>query len=194
MVANALGLGKSSKGNGGFQMWIVQLLPTAAIAAISLVSAVQAASFVTDTERDGKSREEKVREKVVFCNKFAQTMFVALAYPHSNDSFISRGWLRLDQGECKVFDAALRLKTFYYRAETDWYSIGSRKKNQQTWGDGKKFALKNDTFSFYDADKERNSSEARFAGFTELSIESQDGSVVTVTFESDGVHSTWKSK
>jgi hypothetical protein len=35
--------------------------------------------------------------------------------------------MSLDTGQCSVFDSALRVKTFYYRAESATYRNGSRR-------------------------------------------------------------------
>ena len=56
---------------------------------------------------------------IVFCNKFAHTVFVAIAYPQGDGSWISRGWLELATGQCNTFNSAIVVKTFYFRGETN---------------------------------------------------------------------------
>jgi uncharacterized membrane protein len=58
------------------------------------------------------------KARLPFCNEFPHLVYVAIAYEQSGGSFISRGWLSLDTGDCSVFDLAIRVRPFYYRGES----------------------------------------------------------------------------
>jgi hypothetical protein len=128
------------------------------------------------------------RAEIVFCNKFAQVVYAAIAYPQDNGSWISRGWVALNTDECSVFDTALRVKTFYYRGESEPFREAGRRV-KVNWGSGRPFAIwEKDNFNYWNAqNKVLNSSLADFTKGAETSA----GDVsATVTFEADGVHST----
>ena len=74
---------------------------------------------------------------VVFCNKFAHTVFVAIAYPQGDGSWMSRGWLELATGQCNTFDSAIVVKTFYFRGMTDPYRNAAHRRVVRTWGEGR---------------------------------------------------------
>ena len=59
----------------------------------------------------------------VFCNKFPHLVYVAIAYPQTDgsNSWVSRGWLNIDSGNCAEFDTPLHVTALYYRAESDTY-------------------------------------------------------------------------
>ena len=133
---------------------------------------------------------------IKFCNNYAQPVFVAMAYKQnysdSTSSYISRGWLEVDNGKCGEFDTGLHVPFFYYRGETNWYKVkGGRKKN--VWGDdANKFITTVASFNYWDADKNTpiSGTKTDFVGFVK-SIESADGDISeTVTFEDDGIHDT----
>jgi len=94
------------------------------------------------------------RADIVFCNNFPHTVFVAIAYPQTNGTWLSRGWLEVATGQCGVFDTAIRVKTFYFRAMTDPVPTGGGKSTTYIWGKGANFAVwEKDNFQYYDAEK-----------------------------------------
>ena len=64
------------------------------------------------------------RADIIFCNNFPHLIYIAIAYPQDDGSWITRGWLNVDTGQCSEFDSALRVKTFYYRAESVPFRAG----------------------------------------------------------------------
>ncbi len=129
------------------------------------------------------------RADIVFCNKFAHTVYVAIAYPQQDGSWISRGWIALDTGECSEFDSAIRVKTFYYRGQTAQYREG-RKQVRTVWSSGDtKFAMwEKDNFNYWNAQtKVLNST---LAVFSKVGEATGDAISVTVTFEADGIQTT----
>src|SRR5947209_10294039 len=74
------------------------------------------------------------RADIVFCNEFPHPVFVAIAYPQGDGSWMSRGWLELATGECNTFDSALEVKTFYFRGMTDSYRNGAHQGGSHTLG------------------------------------------------------------
>jgi uncharacterized membrane protein len=160
------------------------------IPGLLLISTARAEiTFATKLARPVALLTAATRAEITFCNKFAQPIFVAIAYQQSDQSWISRGWLQVDSGECKPFDSAIHVSVFYYRGETNWYDNQSGGRSQNTWGfETTKFAVVDSSFNFYNADSARDN--ARLAGFTR-SVESADGDVsATVTFEADGHNTT----
>jgi len=126
--------------------------------------------------------------EIKFCNDFPHQVFVAIAYPQDGGSWLSRGWLTVDSSGCSVFDTALRVKLFYYRAESVDYRQGGHT-IKTNWGSGMKFAIfERSNFNYWDAqNKVLNSSLADFSRGAET-----DGEAVsaTVTFNADGKGST----
>lgn len=129
------------------------------------------------------------RADIQFCNNFPHLIYVAMAYPQNGGSWISRGWISIKTGECSLFDPALRVKTFYYRAESEDYRDGGRKV-KMNWGSGKKFAIREaGNFNYWDAQQRvLDSSLADFTNAGETTI--GDSISVTVTFTVDGKGST----
>jgi uncharacterized membrane protein len=122
---------------------------------------------------------------IVFCNEFAQTVFVAIAYPQDGGSWMSRGWLEVATGECNTFDSAIRVKTFYFRGMTDPYKNAAHKRVVDTWGKGKDFAVwERDNFQYYDAEKQVLKSTLK--PFTQGPETDGDAVSATVTFPADG--------
>lgn len=122
---------------------------------------------------------------IVFCNKSSfRLIYVAIAYPQSDGSFLSRGWMSVNQGECDNFDTALRIKSLYFRGESAWVRQG-RRRTRETWGKGRAFAIwDNDNFQYYNA-QERVLKSA-LENFT-LAGEVTDGELdATVTFTDNG--------
>ncbi len=129
------------------------------------------------------------RADIIFCNKFPHLIYVAVAYPQQDGSWISRGWLTVDPDKCAEFDTALRVKALYYRAESVSYREGGHSL-KNTWGTGDdKFAIwENDNFNYWNAQtKVLNSSLAVFSKVGETNGEALSA---TVTIEADGIHTT----
>ena len=128
---------------------------------------------------------------VVFCNKFPQTVWVAIAYPQGNDRWLSRGWESLDPEACAPFDTALRVGTFFFRAESVPYRDDNGRRIRMFWGKGREFAIwERDNFNYWDAqERVLNSSMAEFTQGPEAS----NGNVsATITFTPDGSSISFK--
>ncbi len=94
------------------------------------------------------------RAEIVFCNKFGHEVYVAIAYPQRDGSYISRGWMSLSNDTCAPFDTALRLSTFYFRGESVPYRGARGRRLRFFWGKGEKFAIwERDNFQYYNARK-----------------------------------------
>jgi len=130
------------------------------------------------------------RAEIQFCNKFPQKVYVAIAYPQSDQSWISRGWLEIDTGDCAEFDSALHPGTIYYRGESVPYRNTSGASVTRVWSNSaRQFAIwEKDNFEYWNAqEKVLNSTLADFSLLAEgLAIDAS----ATVTFEQDGVHTT----
>jgi uncharacterized membrane protein len=128
------------------------------------------------------------KAEIKFCNDFTHVVYVAMAYPQNNDTWVSRGWLSLKTGECSLFDPALRVKTFYYRAESENFREASGRNVKINWGSGKKFAIwESFNFNYWGAqEKVLNSSLADFTKGPETDGDAVSG---TVTFRADGTGS-----
>ena len=126
------------------------------------------------------------KAEITFCNEFDREIYVAIAYEQTGGSFLSRGWMNLMPGDCSQFDSAIRVKTFYYRAE----SVSYREKGQTkryVWGDGSKdqFAVwDKDNFQYYDARKRVLKSTLK--DFSQAPESSTDDLSVKVTFKLGG--------
>ncbi|MBV1707964.1 MAG: DUF1036 domain-containing protein [Hyphomicrobiales bacterium] len=122
------------------------------------------------------------RAEITYCNSFGRLIYIAIAYPQSNGTFISRGWMSLDKGKCSIFDTALRVKTFYYHAESSWVRTG-RRRSREVWGKGQKFAIwDNSNFQYYNA--QNRVLRSTLVEFTQGPV-ADDGDVsATVTFSS----------
>ena len=115
--------------------------------------------------------------EISFCNEFPHKIFVAIAYLQTDvNNYLSRGWLEVETGKCYVFDTAIRVPTFYYRAESETYREGKRK-FKMNWGDEKQFAVRDANFQSYNAEK-------AYSGMHMVSFskapESRDGGPITV--------------
>jgi hypothetical protein len=121
---------------------------------------------------------------ITFCNKFGRLVYVAIAYPQNDGSFISRGWMSLADGDCAQFDTAIHVKTFYFHGESAWYRDG-RHRTREVWGKGQEFAIwDNSNFQYYNAqEKVMNSTLVEFTQGPEA--ENSDVSA-TVTFTDHG--------
>jgi hypothetical protein len=125
------------------------------------------------------------RAEIIFCNQFAHVVNVAIAYPQTDGSFISRGWLSLSPGNCAPFDTALHVKTFFFRGETERYRDAGGRYMRYFWGKGRKFAMwENDNYQYYDA--EQRVLKSTLQEFTQ-GPENENGDVsATVTFKEGG--------
>ena len=136
------------------------------------------------------------RADIVFCNKFPHLVYVAIAYSQTDgsNSWVSRGWLNIDTGDCAEFDTALHVKALYYRAESATYRDSGKSVNT-VWGGGgdSKFAvLENSNFNFWNAqEKVLNST---LAVFTKVGDTTAAALSVRLTFEADGIHTTTTTK
>jgi|SRR5579871_502826 len=121
---------------------------------------------------------------ILFCNKFKVQIWIAIAYPQSDGSWLSRGWISPNPNECLSFDSALHIRTFYYRAVSQPFYERGRRHTMQ-WGRGKAFAVwDNDNFEYWNAQyKVLNST---LENFSQGPVASGRGDVwldkVTVTF------------
>ncbi len=121
--------------------------------------------------------------EISFCNDFPHTLYIAIAYEEYEDNYISRGWLEVETGKCYVFDTAIRVKSFYYRAESETYRDGKHKV-KMLWGNDRKFAIRDANFQSYNADKAY--SGMRLAGFAK-GVELSGGPLTAiVTFTETG--------
>ena len=100
------------------------------------------------------------------------------------NNYLSRGWLEVETGKCYIFDTAIRVPTFYYRAESETYRDGKHKVKME-WGNDKQFAVRDANFQSYNAEKAY--SGMRLAGFSKAP-EFGGGSPITaiVTFTETG--------
>jgi uncharacterized membrane protein len=122
---------------------------------------------------------------IVFCNEFAHTVFVAIAYQQANGHWLSRGWLEVATGDCGVFDTAIRVKTFYFRGMTDPYLNAKRQQVVDSWGKGREFAVwEKDNFQYYSA--ETRVLNSTLQPFTQGPETDGDAVSATVTFPADG--------
>ncbi len=144
---------------------------------LSLTAALVAAVSMVSTTAS--------RADIVFCNQFDHLVYVAIAYPQTGGSFLSRGWMSLSPGDCSAFDTALRVKTFYFRGESENYRDKSGHQSKYSWGKGKQFAVwENDNFQYYNA--ERRVMKSTLEEFTQ-GPESDSGDVsAKVTFKEGG--------
>ena len=128
------------------------------------------------------------KAEIKFCNQFPHVVYVAIAYPQDGGSWLSRGWMSLDTGQCSVFDSALRVKTFYYRAESATYRNGSRR-IKTSWGAGRKFAIWEDSnFNYWNAAE--RVLKSTLAEFTQGPETTGDAVSATVTLDAEGKGST----
>ena len=122
--------------------------------------------------------------EITFCNEFPHLVYVAIAYEQTGATFMSRGWLSLDTGDCSVFDSAIRVKTFYYLGESVPYRLG-RRTVKTSWGHDKEFAIwERDNFQYYGA--ENRVLKSTLVPFNKGPETTGDALTVTVTFTEDG--------
>jgi hypothetical protein len=129
------------------------------------------------------------RADIVFCNKFAATVFVAIAYPQDNGAWMSRGWLELATGECRPFDTAIQVTALYYRGVSASFKDASGQQLRIVWGGPRKFATwVPDNFEYWDA--EHQVLKSSLQGYTAVAESIVGTPAITVTFEADGKHTT----
>ncbi|MGE5259579.1 MAG: DUF1036 domain-containing protein [Actinomycetota bacterium] len=121
--------------------------------------------------------------QISFCNDFPHTLYIAIAYEEYKNNYISRGWLEVETGKCYVFDTAIRVKSFYYRAESESYRDGKHRVKME-WGTDRKFAIRDANFQAYNADKAY--SGMRLAGFAKGAESTGGPLTATVTFTETG--------
>lgn len=128
---------------------------------------------------------------IIFCNNFGHAVNVAIVYPQSDGSFISRGWLNLGEGDCAPFDTAIHVKTFYFRAESERYRDANGRRTRYFWGKGQKFAMwENDNYQYYNA--QQRVLKSTLQEFSQ-GPEADNGDVsATVTFTEGGTITTIK--
>src|SRR6202142_197800 len=125
------------------------------------------------------------KAEIKFCNQFPYGVYVAIAYPQDGGSWLSRGWMSLGTGECSVFDAALRVKTFYFLGASAAYRSGSGSRIKTSWASGRKFAIYEDSnFNYWNAtERVLKSSLAEFTQGPETTVDSVSA---MVTFGAEG--------
>ena len=130
------------------------------------------------------------RADIQFCNNFPQKVFVAIAYPQADQSWISRGWLEIDTGDCAEFDSALHPGALYYRGESVPYRNASGASVTRVWStSGRQFAIwEKDNFHYWNA--QTRVLNSTLADFSLLADGLASDASVTVTFEQDGIHTT----
>jgi uncharacterized protein DUF1036 len=98
------------------------------------------------------------------------------------NNYLSRGWLEVETGKCYVFDTAIRVESFYFRAESETYRDGKHVKMEL--GTDKKFAVRDANFQSYNAEKAY--SGMRLAGFAKGAESSGGPLTAIVTFAETG--------
>jgi hypothetical protein len=127
---------------------------------------------------------------VKFCNKFPREIYVAVAYSQDDNTWISRGWLDLQTGDCQEFDSALRPGTLYYRAESVSFRNAKGVTVTQVWGSADhRYAIDpNNNFNYWNA--QEKVLKSTLADFSLAAEGLTADSTVTVTIEEDGIHAT----
>jgi uncharacterized membrane protein len=121
---------------------------------------------------------------ISFCNEFPHKLYIAIAYLQTDvNNYLSRGWLEIETGKCYVFDTAIRVESFYFRAESEPYRDGKHKVKME-WGSDKKFAVRDANFQSYNAEKAY--SGMRLAGFAKGAESSGGPLTAIVTFTATG--------
>ena len=127
--------------------------------------------------------------KILFCNQFPHQVYVAIAYQQEAGSWLSRGWINLNTGDCSLFDSAIRVKTFYYHAESEPYRANGHK-GKLIWGkSNRSFAINEDNnFEYWGAERRvLNSTLVQFSSGPVLESNDPNASVsTTITFLADG--------
>ena len=117
---------------------------------------------------------------LIFCNKFTEQIYVAIAYQQKDGSWISRGWLNVDPGRCAYFDSSLTLNGYYYRVESAPYRLNGHQA-VEVWGDDGDgtFAIwDKNNFQYWNAQaKPLNSTMAKFTRIDDAVSEHVDSIV-----------------
>ncbi len=122
--------------------------------------------------------------EISFCNEFPHKLYIAIAYLETDvNNYLSRGWLEVETGKCYVFDTAIRVESFYFRAESETYRDGKHKVKME-WGSDKKFAVRDANFQSYNAEKAY--SGMRLAGSPRAPSSSGGPLTAIVTFTETG--------
>ena len=122
------------------------------------------------------------RAQLQFCNDFERPVRFALAY-QTPEGWVSEGWTKVESKGCvDTGDKYAGLTELYWSGETDWYKIEGGKRQQVTWGKGREFSVKDQSFTFKNADKKQKG--ARLAGFNGP-ITIKTPSSVTVSIQAD---------
>lgn len=122
--------------------------------------------------------------EISFCNEFPHKLYIAIAYLQTDvNNYLSRGWLEVETGKCYVFDTAIRVESFYFRAESETCRDGKHKVKME-WGTDKKFAVRDANFQSYNAEKAY--SGMRLAGFAKGAESSGGPLTAIVTFTETG--------
>jgi uncharacterized membrane protein len=122
--------------------------------------------------------------EITFCNEFPQRVSIAIAYLQTDvNNHLTRGWLNVGSGKCYVFDTAIRVSTFYYRAESETYKDG-KDKVKMNWGNETDFAVRDGDFQVYAAEKKY--SGTRLVKFSKGPVSTGAPLTCTVTFLADG--------
>ena len=91
-------------------------------------------------------RARRQTGEISFCNEFPHKLYIAIAYLQTDvNNYLSRGWLEVETGKCYVFDTAIRVPSFYYRAESETYRDGKHRVKME-WGNDKQFAVQRRQF------------------------------------------------
>ena len=127
---------------------------------------------------------------VKFCNDFARTVFVAVAYQQADGSWHARGWLNVPNGQCSEFyKPELHIRRLVYRGETDDYTENGQQ-HRYVWGDKgtRKLAVIDAGFDWDHADSlQGKPRDAHLAGFSEPNVTAIDSDLsITLEFKGDG--------
>lgn len=126
-----------------------------------------------ETRELGTDQVPAASSLIKFCNEFAQTLRVAIAY-QIGDAWTSEGWITLKPNACEAQVKHPDLVSFYYRAESDVYD-GQR----MIFGANRDFAVQKTDFLIRKADaKSKGVEMQRFTGPVERVSPAQDLSVV----------------
>ena len=131
--------------------------------------------------------------QVTVCNEFRHPVFFAFAWQDGRD-WISRGWSEVKPNHCRdnPLDAdKIDVKSFYYRAETNWIDRGGGKRSMYSWGNAREFVVRDKGFTLKNADEQR--SDTRLVNFSK-SLDIDDSKSLTITIRSDGQNTTQETK
>lgn len=132
---------------------------------------------------------QTAKADITFCNKSGQNLiYISIAYPQRDGSYLSRGWMSLNNGECAIFDTAIHVPTFFFRAESEWVR-GHGRRTREVWGKGQKFAVwDNDNYQYYNA--QERVLKSTLEEFTQGPTADNGDVSATVTFTENGSETT----